>query len=124
MKNKIEKIIKKCKLNEGIALLKEKTTEKERMYIRMKYGVYQKGDNQIVDYFCFNSGEEPKTNKIYKLYGCKGKMLKQPKVMYDVKHQVVSDYKNLKEMEWIEALRQKYTYTINRDVLYSVNQGH
>lgn len=124
LKNKIEKIINKCKLNEGIALLKEKTTEKERMYIRMKYGVYQKGDNQIVDYLCFNSGEEPKTNKIYKLYGCKGKMLKQPKVMYDVKHQVVSDYKNLKEMEWIDALRQKYTYIINRDVLYSVNQGH
>ena len=35
--------------------------------------------------------------------------------------QVISDYQDLKEKEWVEELRKKYTYTVNDEVLKTVN---
>ena len=49
-------------------------------------------------------------------------MLKAPKEYTDVRGQVLEDYQNLLEKQWIEELRKQYVVTVNRDVLATVNK--
>ena len=42
--------------------------------------------------------------------------------MNDVRSQVISDYQESLEKEWIKALRKKYTVSVNREVLNTVNK--
>ena len=49
-------------------------------------------------------------------------MLNQPKLYNDVKAQVVSDYQDVKEKEWVKELRKKYSVTVNKEVLATVNK--
>ena len=45
---------------------------------------------------------------------------KQPKKLSEIKGKVISDYQNYLEKKWLDELRNKYSVTINNDVLYSL----
>ena len=52
-----------------------------------------------------------------------GKLLKKgPEDYTDVRGQVVADYQELLEKEWVAQLRRRYAFTVNRDVLETVNR--
>ena len=38
-----------------------------------------------------------------------------------MRQQVLTDYQDMLEKEWVARLRQKYPYVINRDVLATIN---
>ena len=44
----------------------------------------------------------------------------QPKQLSEIKGKVISDYQNYLEEKWLDELRNKYSVTINNDVLYSL----
>ena len=48
--------------------------------------------------------------------------LKAPEELDDVRSQVVSDYQEVLEKEWVKDLRKKYAVTVNREVLATVNK--
>ncbi len=51
-----------------------------------------------------------------------GKILKKgPEDYTDVRGQVVSDYQDQLEREWVADLRRKYTFSVDYDVLKTVN---
>ncbi len=50
-----------------------------------------------------------------------GNLLKKPKSYKDVKGKVVADYQTAKEKEWVESLRKKYSYSVDAEVLKTVN---
>lgn len=50
-----------------------------------------------------------------------GKVLKQPKEYTDVKQQVIDDYKRDCEERWVEELRKRYSFSVNDDILRTVN---
>ena len=118
----IAKILKSCKADEGLEVLKQRLPADTVKAVRVHFGVYKKGDNAVVDYLKFKSGKKPNPNTMLPLYGVVGKILKQPKEVLDVKAQVISDYQAQQEKEWINSLREKYSYTVDEAVLVTVNK--
>ena len=51
-----------------------------------------------------------------------GKKLKKPEDYTDVRSQVVDDYQQALEQQWVATLRQRYAVKIYEDVLKTVNQ--
>lgn len=81
----------------------------------------KQGENRFVDAYTFGVNEEKaKTPKGYAISQVYGKILKQPKSYLDVKAQVTNDYQTEKEKIWVEELRHKYTFNVNKDVLDTV----
>lgn len=108
----------KVKDGEKLPLVHAAFKDSARQY-KIRFGVYKEKDDDVVDYYEY-AGEEPQTKR-FGVNAVQGKMQKAPKVWTDVEADVKNDYQNLKENEWVEELRSKYAYSINEDVLRTVN---
>lgn len=54
-----------------------------------------------------------------------GKRLKKgPQEMEDVRSQVVADYQEQLEKEWVKSLRSQYPVQVYKEVLATVNKHH
>ena len=82
----------------------------------------KKGENDFVDYYVFGEKNAPAGNASFPFRGVSGKKLSQPKSYKDVKSEVVEDVQALKEKDWVEMLRKKYTFSVNEDVVKTVNK--
>ena len=52
-----------------------------------------------------------------------GKKLKKgPEDYTDVRGQVTADYQDMLEKAWVSELRRRYSYTVNQEVLKTVNR--
>ena len=76
----------------------------------------------MVDKEIFKQNTTVKPVENYPIDAVYGKKLKNPEEMSDVRSQVISDYQESLEKEWIKALRKKYTVSVNREVLNTVNK--
>ncbi len=88
--------------------------------VRIERGVYAQGDNANVDVLAFAKQGSTKPLKGFEAVGVYGKQIKKPETAADVKGQLANDYRVAKEQEWVEALRRKYSFTVNEDVLKQV----
>ncbi len=79
------------------------------------------GENTYVDKYVFNKSTVLPASA-FPYSGVVGKKLSQPKSFEDVRERVVADYQQKLENDWVQALRSKYTYTIDTSVLRTVNQ--
>lgn len=122
MIKKITKILKSYKEDEGLALLKDKLPADSLKFIKVHFGVFKQGDDPIVDFVKFKTTNPPRDNMVLPYYGVVGKILKQPMAVIDVKSQIVSQYQDIQEELWIEELRNKYTVTIDQQVLSTINK--
>ena len=89
--------------------------------MRIRFGVFKEGEDAHVDYYAFKKAAPTTQNKFFPFSGISGKVLSSPKIYSDVKAQVTSDYQDEKEKEWVEGLRKKYPFTVNKEVLSTVN---
>lgn len=80
----------------------------------------QKGENKYVDAYAFKTGKEVKLPKGYVMGGVSGKVLKQPKSWLDVRPQLTTDYQAEKEKEWVARLRQRFSFSVDENVLKTV----
>ena len=101
-----------------------KTFNKDSLsQVRASVKMFVEGDNPYVDYCVFDSKKKPNERKTYPYYDVYGrKLVKGPKKWTDVKNEVISDYQAVKEKEYIEELRKKYTVEIFEEVLKTVNK--
>ena len=91
--------------------------------IRVEKGIFKQGDNPLVDRDVFKKKDAKVTpNKDYPIDATYGKVLKAPKEYSDVRGQVVADYQDQLEKEWVARLRQRYAVVVNKDVLATVNK--
>ena len=91
--------------------------------IRVEKGIFKKGDNAVVDKMVFKKDTTVKVLKDYPIDATFGKVLKKaPEDYTDVKSQVIADYQDMLEKEWVTALRKKYPVVVNKDVLATVNK--
>ena len=61
--------------------------------------------------------------KDYPIDAVYGKVLKKgPEDYTDVRGQVVADYQDQLEREWVAELRRRYTFSVNYDALKNVNK--
>ena len=78
------------------------------------------GENAFVDAYVFGVDNKVVTPQGYAMTGVSGKKMKRPQTYMDVKSQVTSEYQTQMEKVWIDSLHQKFSYTINQDVLKTV----
>lgn len=90
--------------------------------IKVEKGIFKAGDNSLVDRNVFGKKVPLKLEKDYPYAATYGKKLKAPKDYQDVKAQVVADYQDELEKQWVERLRRQYAVTVNRSVLATVNK--
>ncbi len=84
----------------------------------------KKGENSTIDNLGFGdtSREIKPVRKTFNHIMLTGRRQKQPKTYLDVKQQVLTDYQQELEKIWVKELREKFPYSINYDVLKTVNK--
>ena len=92
--------------------------------IKVEKGLFKKGDNPYIDKMVFKvKNAEVKPTKDYPIDAVYGKVLKKgPEDYTDVRGQVVADYQDQLEREWVAELRRRYTFSVNYDALKNVNK--
>lgn len=122
MDKKIRKVLKKSDEDKWVQSVRKAFNKDSLTQVRTVVKMFVKGDNPYVDYCVFESEKEPKERKGFPYYNVYGRVLKSgPKKWTDVKSEVIADYQALKEKEYVEELRKKYTVEIFEDVLKTVN---
>ena len=79
-------------------------------------GKFQKGENALLDSLEWKTGEYnyKKGNRFVYIWS-KALIAPAAKSLEEGKGQIISDYQNFLEKEWIAALRKKYPVTLNED---------
>lgn len=95
---------------------------KSQKQVIIKKGLFAYGDNKIVDYCVFDSGNTPE-NKSLPVVFVKGKLLKKgPESYTDVSGRVISDYQLELEKAWLKELNKKYNVVIFDDVVNTIKE--
>ena len=91
--------------------------------IRVEKGLFKKGDNALIDREVFKvTDAKVDSVKGYPIDATYGKLLKKPQDYTDVRGLVTSDLQDEMERQWVADLRKRYTYTVNEEVLKTVNK--
>ena len=117
----VRKLLKKTPFERWEEQLRSTFNTDSVLRIRAEKGIFKKGDNALVDHEVFKVHTLPKQIEGYPYSAVYGKKLKSPKVMDDVRPLVVTDYQEYLESQWVNDLRQKYTVTVNEDIVKTVN---
>ncbi len=118
--NDAEKFFQKYKGENGVGDFNKLFNKDSLNSVRVRSGVFAVGNDPYVDAEIFGK-EKPQQAPQFPVYRVVGKLMKQPKSYTDVESQIVSDYQDTKEKEWVEELRKKYTFSIDEKVLKTVN---
>lgn len=90
--------------------------------IRVEKGIFKRGDNALVDREVFKRDTVVTALQDYPIDAVYGKVLKKgPEEYTDVRGLVVADYQDELERQWVEDLRRKFSFTVDNDVLKTVN---
>ena len=89
--------------------------------IQVVKGIFKKGDNAFVDKDVFKKDTVDTAPQGYTFSDVYGKTIKTPENMGDVREQVVADYQDQLEKQWVAALRKKHKVVVDKQVLATVN---
>ncbi len=102
-----------------------KLNEKSELNLKVKTNKYEINEVSYLKGRAFKIG----TNPIYE-FGGKYYVIKVsqlipagPKLLIDAKGLITSDYQNYLEQEWLNELAKKYTFTINEQIIYSLDSN-
>jgi peptidyl-prolyl cis-trans isomerase SurA len=118
----VNQCVKKLKFEDWAEALRTTVNSDSIIRIRVEKGIFRKGDNALVDSAVFKKDTVVTKVKDYPIDAVYGKILKKgPEDYTDVRGLVVSDYQDQLEREWVADLRRRYTFSVNNDVLKTVN---
>lgn len=89
--------------------------------LQVESGFYEKGDNEIIDLIDWKPGiyDLSIENVEYLVY-VERLIPAENKQLSEIKGQVISDYQNFLEQEWVEELKNKYSVNVNKNALSNV----
>lgn len=120
MQKKMRKEIKKMEPDSAAQYLVDNYKVGDVTYVRLERGLWIKGDNQYVDEAIFNTGKATLPEG-YSSFFVIGKLLPDmPESYTDVRGQVITDYQDYLEQEWLKELNSKYPVSVNKEVLKTV----
>ena len=118
----VKNCVKNLKFNDWAEALRKTFNSDSIIRIRVEKGIFKRGDNALVDSAVFKKDTLVAKLKDYPIDAVYGKILKKgPEDYTDVRGLVVSDYQDLLEREWVADLRRRYSFSVNQDVLKTVN---
>lgn len=122
----VKNCVKKLPFDEWVEALRTTFNPDSIIRIRVEKGIFKQGDNPTIDRMVFKTSPANVDNPVnseYPIDAVYGKKLKKyPEDYTDVRAQVIADYQEMLEQEWITSLRRRYPVKINEDVLKTVNQ--
>ena len=121
----VKRSIKKVPFEQRAEVLRTTFNADSVIRIRVEKGIFKAGDNGTIDRLVFKLKQttfdaENADYPIEAVYGKKQK--KYPDDYTDVRGQVVADYQQMLELEWVKSLRQRYPVQINQEILKTVNR--
>ena len=121
----VKRSIKKVPFEQWAEVLRTTFNADSVIRIRVEKGIFKAGDNGTIDRLVFKLKQttfdaESADYPIEAVYGKKQK--KYPDDYTDVRGQVVADYQQMLELEWVKSLRQRYPVQINQEILKTVNR--
>lgn len=118
----VKNCVKNLKFGQWAEALRQTFNGDSIIRIRVEKGIFRQGDNALVDSAVFKKDTTVTKLKDYPIDAVYGKILKNgPEDYTDVRGLVVTDYQDMLEREWVANLRRKYTYSVNTEVLNTVN---
>jgi len=85
---------------------------------------FPKGEDSIIDKVKWEKGVSQVITETDDRHGfvvIKGKVKPEHKTLSEARGIITADYQNFLEQEWLKELKQKYTVTVNQDVLYPLS---
>ncbi|MCM1109103.1 MAG: peptidylprolyl isomerase [Clostridium sp.] len=119
----VKSLLKSCPESQWIKELRKTFNNDSVPRVRVEKKIFKKGDNKLVDVLAFKEKKEWVADEVYPYAEVYGRVMKKMPVDWtDVRSEVVSDYQNQKEEEFIADLRNKYKVEIIEEVLNTVNK--
>ena len=120
----VKRCVKGLPFGQWADVLRQNFNPDSIIRIRVEQGLFKAGDSRLVDHKIFRTAlDQPvEVNKDYPIDAVYGKKLKKPEDYTDVRSQVVEDYQQALEQQWVADLRQRYPVKIYDDVLKTVNK--
>lgn len=118
---RIKTVVGKLPFSEWNEALR-KTFNDSTVTIKVMKGIFKKGDNALVDKEVFGKDTVLTPMKDYPYTCTFGQVLKAPKTYEDVRDQVIADYQDYLEKQWVAELRRQYTVVVDKAVLGTVNK--
>lgn len=119
----VKNCVKKLKFGQWADALRQTFNGDSIIRIRVEKGIFRQGDNALVDSAVFKKDTTVTKLKDYPIDAVYGKILKDgPEDYTDVRGLVVTDYQDMLEREWVATLRRKYSFSVNTEVLETVNK--
>jgi peptidyl-prolyl cis-trans isomerase SurA len=115
--------VKKLKFDKWGEVLRQTFNADSVLRIRVEKGIFKKGDHALVDSVVFKKDTTVTKVKGFPIDAVYGKILKKgPEDYTDVRGLVTADYQDELERQWVAELRRKYTYSVDPEVLKTVNK--
>ncbi len=115
--------VKKLKFNDWNEALRNTFNNDSVIRIRVEKGLFKKGDNKLIDREIFKVADAKVDSvKGYPIDAVYGKIIKKPQEYTDVRGLVTADVQDEMERQWVAELRKRYSYTVNQEVLKTVNK--
>lgn len=119
----VKNCVKKLPFDQWAEALRSTFNPDSIIRIRVEKGLFKPGDNPLVDKEIFKRNTTVVPVENYPIDAVYGKLLKKgPEDYTDVRGQVIADYQDMLEKAWVYDLRRRYPFTVNKEVLKTVNK--
>ena len=117
-----DKVLKELARGKSTAEISEKVNKDSQLNLQVKSGQYLKEDEDILSKVEWTEGvsEAVFMNDQYFIVNIEQVIAPEPKKLDECRGLVTAEYQNFLEQQWIEELREKYSYTVNREILHSL----
>ncbi len=119
----VKKFVKGLPFEQWTDALRHTFNQDSIKQVQAQVGLFKTGDNSLVDKEVYKvAGKVVEYPEGYPYAAVYGKKLKRPQSYVDVRSDVLNDYQDMLEKAWVYDLRQRYKFSVNQDVLKTVNK--
>ncbi|WP_454892931.1 peptidylprolyl isomerase [Alloprevotella tannerae] len=118
----VKKVLKKSENGDWQSAITNEFNKDSVTVVVAGPNICKKGENPYVDEFAFGIKGSAKTYPKFIYTDVFGKILNQPKSYQDVRSMVISDWQDILERQWIGELRKTIPYSVDKEVLKTVNK--
>lgn len=118
---RVKDALKNVPFDKWVDVLRNTFNNDSVLRIRAEKGIFTKGMNAQVDKEVFGVDTVAKPIKDYPYMAVFGRRLSAPEDVDDVRSEVVSDYQEAMEKQWVSTLRKRYKVKVDERILKTVN---
>ncbi len=118
----VRKAVRHVPFEEWTKVIQQTFNQDSTIRVSVDKNIFKSGDHPLVDCQVFKKKGQVKPLTDFPYAATYGKKLKKPQSYQDVEAQVVADYQEELEKQWVQRLRRKYPISVRRDILATVNQ--